>query len=155
MKAKIVEILKEYKYALSGIKADHTDEPSMNHYAKRIAHLYSAGEEVWAWVKPEDELPPTHHIVIGIDNDGTTVAYLWWNKEDNIWRYGFEGDGNVHAPEPEFWLKQITPPTVSEEEIYKTWRIFSDTLMDNGSEDCGDYMSKEAFFAAIKELLNR
>ena len=45
MKAKIVEILKEYKYALSGIKADHTDEPSMNHYAKRIAHLYSAGEE--------------------------------------------------------------------------------------------------------------
>ena len=117
---------------------------------KKLSHLYSAGEEVWAWVKPEDELPPTHHIVIGIDNDGTTVAYLWWNKEDNIWRYGFEGDGNVHAPEPEFWLKQITRPTVSEEEIEDLYNKHLTTV--NTGIHLEDQMLLNNFKAAIKEL---
>ena len=142
MKDKIVEILKLYE--------DPAEDLNHNLYdtiAEEIDALYSAGEEVWAWVKPEDELPPTHHIVIGIDNDGTTVAYLWWNKEDNIWRYGFEGDGNVHAPEPEFWLKQITRQPVSEERIKEMGEDFKEKF---GLEAGAAFISGAQW--AIKEL---
>ena len=148
MKAKIVEKLIDK--TLIGCEHDgsYISVGEVKRLMKKFAsHLYSAWGEVYVWVKPEDELPPTHHIVIGIDNDGTTVAYLWWNKEDNIWRYGFEGDGNVHAPEPEFWLKQITRPTVSEERIKEMGEDFKEKF---GLEAGAAFISGAQW--AIKEL---
>lgn len=72
---------------------------------------HQEGRECYVEIKPEDELPPTHQVVIGIYDDSTAISYVWFNKEDSIWRYSLEGGGNVHAPEPESWLKKKAPPT--------------------------------------------
>ena len=48
-KDKIIEILREFKYALTGIKADHTDEPAIAHYTTRILespHFEISEEEI-------------------------------------------------------------------------------------------------------------
>ena len=144
MKDKIVEILEEFKVFEKTLDDNTEINSAIDHHkmalykarrilAEQIAHLYSAEEEV-----NDDSIGQIVQRIaytqLSEDQSDDFIEKVWLLKE---------------------WLQKLTRHTVSEEEIYKTWRIFSDTLMDNGSEDCGDYMSKEAFFAAIKELLNR
>ena len=93
---------------------------------------------------------PTDSAGSEVSDEEIEKEALRRNKDDYPDELGYGTDAFENGAK---WMRsKLTHQPVSEEEIYKTWRIFSDTLMDNGSEDCGDYMSKEAFFAAIKEL---
>ena len=151
MKDKIVEILEEFKVFEKTLDDNTEINSAIDHHkmalykarrilAEQIAHLYSAGEEV--------------KQIKGFVEFNLSESAKEENWESELFAKGWIA-ALMHVKVNCLDKLPLPYPTVSEEEIYKTWRIFSDTLMDNGSEDCGDYMSKEAFFVAIKELLNR
>ena len=118
MKDKIVEILKEFKVFEKTLDDNTEINSAIDHHkmalykarrilAEQIAHLYSAGEEVYVTLKRDE----------AITSDCVKVK--------------FYGDDGIELPGHN-WLKKLTRPTVSEEEIAV---MFHDAYEDVAKEE--------------------
>jgi len=128
---KIVEILK--KVIDDVLNADEFEYGYLDGYAKKIAQLYSAGEEV-----SDEEIIKfsKQEFMLGDDKLPHTVA------EAFCIRHGAK------------WMRsKLSRPTVTEEEIERAWKSWMCTL-DNLAKD-EQVMLEGDFYAAIKELIDK
>ena len=145
MKDKIVEILKEFKVFEKTLDDNTEINSAIDHHkmalykarrilAEQIAHLYSAGEEVYVTLKRDE----------AITSDCVKVK--------------FYGDDGIQLPGHN-WLKKLPRPTVSEEEmknatdkhIKKHFDLLDPEVWESEIKSVKLHF-QDGFKAAIKEL---
>ena len=119
------------------------------------------GQTVYVPIKPEDELPPSHSVVMAIDCDNTQVDMLWYNENNKTWYYAFDGNGDEKTTEPERWLKQSTRKDVTEDMIDKLSEEYYDNarliawLCDEVLDRTGGLLGKVRDASRGKQGINK